>query len=153
MKRLLFALSLLLTVNGYSQEARSFTLTPNSTTVATATTNTTAGTIQLLDHGESPLRIYVSATGTAATTNGALTIKFSTASGNGNQTNAFDTASLSNIKLVMSNGINSVSTAVVQSDWFVTSGARYIRVGQVENTYLGNVSNLTITVGYPFGVR
>jgi hypothetical protein len=53
----------------------------------------------------------------------------------------------------MSNGINSVSTAVVQSDWFVTSGARYIRVGQVENTYLGNVSNLTITVGYPFGVR
>ena len=150
MKRLLFAFLLLTACKGYSQEARSFVLAPNSATVAAGTTNTTAGTIQYLYDAQSTLRIYVSATGTAATTNGALTIKFSTASGNGNQTNSFDTAAFSNIKLVMSNGISSASVPVVQSDWFVSSGARYIRIGQVENTYLGNVSNLTVTVGYPF---
>lgn len=153
MKRLLFFLLFILSVNGYSQEARSFTLTPNATTILAQTTNSTAGTIQFLYDAQSPIRIYVSATGSAATTNGALIVKLSTASGNGGQTNAFDTASLSNIKLVMSNGITSATIPIVQSDWFVSTGVRYIRVGQIENTYLGNVSNLTITVGYNFGTR
>jgi hypothetical protein len=83
----------------------------------------------------------------AATTSGVFTVKFSTASGQGTTvTNNYDTAALSNIKLSISNTINEGTVTV--SDWFVINGAGYIRIGQIENSFLGPVSNITVKVGY-----
>lgn len=114
------------------------------TNIAASTTNSTAGAI--IPIYSSPIRLYLTGTGNAATTNGALTVYFSTASGHSYLTNNFDTARLSNIKLTISNSINGATVTV--SDWFVVSGASYIRPGIIENTFLGSVSNIAINVGY-----
>lgn len=123
-----------------------FNLTPAVTTLVLTSTNTAAGTTLKLHEGKRNVRMYLTANGIAATTNGSLIVKFSTASGSGTTTNSFDTASLSNIKLTMSTLAGATNTV---SDVFDLTGARYIRVGQIENTFQGIVSNITISVGYP----
>lgn len=138
---------------GYSQEPEAFSLQTTLTNIAATTTNSTAAPAKFLKQGESPVRIYLTATGNAGTTNGAtagvFTVKFSTASGQGiGVTNNFDTAHLSNIKLSISNQHLTSSTVTV-SDWFVLDGAKYLRVGQIENTSPGSISNIAIRVGYP----
>lgn len=154
MKRLLISIALLIfAVSGYSQESRSFTLQTTLTNVAAFTTNSTAAPAYYLYDAQSPVRIYLTGTGNAGTTNGVasgvFTVYFSTASGNGGQTNAFDTANLSNIKLSITNawGANTITV----SDWFVVEGARYLRVGRIENSFAGSVSNVGVGVGYKFG--
>lgn len=120
-----------------------------ATTVAASTTNTTAGTAFQLPTGKSPCRIYLTASGIGASTNGSLIVKLSTATGSGyggtGVTNAFDTAAQSNIKLTMSTLGNTTNTV---SDWFQISGVKYIRVGSIENTFVGAVSNLDVTISY-----
>lgn len=147
----LFQLLLALHVQAEGNPAESFTLTPSVTTVAASATNTTAGTIKILNGGETPVRIWVSASGIGASTNGVsavsnLVVKLSVASGSSGVTNAFDTAAFSNVKVTLP--VTGVTTNV-QSDWFVLSGCRYIRIGQIENNTLGVVSNISVTIGYP----
>ena len=122
-----------------------FTITPAVTTVSANSTNTTAGTTLLIANPIEKGRLYVSASGIAATTNGLLTIYFSTASGNVGTTNTFDDASTSLIKLSMTNiGANTMGV----SDWFELSGVKYIRVGRIENTQFGVVSNISINLSH-----
>jgi hypothetical protein len=146
-KFILCLCSFLIAANVQAQvQPQSFTLTPAVTGLAANNTNSSAGTAKMLYVGESPVRIYLTATGAAATTNGSLIVKFSTASGlNYSTTNSYDTASESNIKLTMSTLGNNTVTV---SDWFVLSGAKYLRVGQIENNFAGAVTNLVINVGY-----
>lgn len=126
---------------------------------AAGTTNATAGNPFFFYAGQSPVRIWASFTGTPATTNGSFTVKFSTASGlhsppGASITNEFDTAASSAIKLVattMNGATVGAGTTNTISDWFQVGGAGWIRLGQVENTFLGPVSNLTITIGYTQG--
>jgi hypothetical protein len=116
------------------------------TNIAANTTNTTAGSIFQFNYGQSPIRLYVKASGFAATTNGSLVIRFSTASGDQSTTNDFDTALLSNIKITIT---SLQSTTNVVSDWFEPRGARFLRVGAIENNFNGSVSNISVIIGYP----
>lgn len=119
------------------------------TNIAASTTNSTAGPVFYVYNPLSKVRIYLTADGIAATTNGLLTVKFSTASGTESSTNAFDNASVSNIKLTATN--IAANTSYTVSDWFELSGVRYLRVGQIENTQLGIVSNIAIRLSYESG--
>lgn len=149
MKRIFLGLALLSLVSiGNAQTAADyFSLQTSVTNIAAQSTNTTAGPIKFFYAGESPLRIWLSANGNTANSANGLTVKLSTASGNDTTTNNFDSASLSYIRLSLTNALGATSTTV--SDRFILSGARYIRVGQIENAYAGAVSNITINVGYP----
>ena len=132
--------------------AESFSLTPAVTVLAASSTNSTAGTTEYLYTGKNSVRIWASCSGIAATTNGVsavsnIVVRLSTASGRDGVTNIFDTATYSNIKLeipVTGNG----ATNVVSS-YFILTGSRYLRIGQIENNSLGIVSNLNVFVGYP----
>lgn len=124
-------------------------IAPAVTAVAATTTNATAGTVFFIDNPVSRARLYVQFSGTAATTNGSFIVKFSTATGNATSTNAFDTASTSNIKVTES--VGGSGTAISASDWFALDGVRYLRVGQMENTFLGPVSNIVISLSAPTG--
>jgi hypothetical protein len=153
MKKLLLSLFLVATSVVHAGQSEAFNLQTSVTNIAGTTTNSTAAPGKFLFMGETPVRIYLSATGNAGTTNGAaagvFTVKFSTASGSGTGvTNAFDTAKLSNIKLSISNS-ELTSATITVSDWFVLSGAKYLRVGQIENSSPGTISNISVTVGYP----
>jgi len=150
MKRFLIAVVCLvglLVQDVKAQSSEAFRLATTVTNMAANTTNTTASTVKLLSDGNEWVRVYLTATGYAATTNGALTAKLITASGSGTTTNAYDSAALSNIKLVISNSIN--GSTITVSDRFNLSGAKYLAVGQIENSFAGSVSNISIQVGYP----
>jgi hypothetical protein len=127
-------------------------ITPAVTSVTANNTNTTAGTVTSIPNTSLPVRIWVSANGVQATTNGTLIVKFSTASGTYSSTNQFDTASESAVKVTLTtlgSATNSASSALYTgSDWFQLAGVRYIRVGQIENNFAGVVSNVTIRLGY-----
>lgn len=141
-----FLLALTFCVSANAQSGESFALTPAVTLLTGAATNSTAGTVKQLSQGENKVTIYLTASGVGATTNGSLVVKFSTASGSGAVTNNFTTASLSDVKLTMSSIGNTTNTI---SDWFELPGVKYIRVGQIENTFVGAVSNISIRVAYP----
>lgn len=148
MKKYLFLFALaLLGTSLLTADDRStfFVLTPNSTTVTASSTNSTEGTGVEFYTGAGSATIYVTAEGTAATTNGFLRVFFSTASGVSGTTNNYDTPLYSNIKVSFTNDIG--ANTVTLSDWFNVSGRRYIKIGRVENTFKGNVSNLTVRVG------
>lgn len=115
------------------------------TNMAANTTNSTVGLPYSLYRGQEPVRLWVTANGTAATTNGSLIVRFSTASGDSSTTNAFDTASYSLIYLTLPTLGTSTNTI---SDWFQLTGARYIRISSVENNFAGAVSNVTVRIGY-----
>lgn len=144
MKKLLLALLVCLGGSLQAQETIWNNLTPSVTTLTGASTNTANGNISIINNPKDTIRIYVTANGIASTTNGTLIVKFSTASGDIGNTNEFDTASASNIKITMSTLGTSTNTV---SDWFQVRGVRYIRAGQIENTFVGPVSNLVIRVG------
>jgi len=121
------------------------------TNLATASTNSVGSDIISLYDGQTPVRIWLSATGLGGTTNGALTVKFSTASGRDGVTNNLDTAASSVIKVTMAtmNGATKgLTTTNTVSDWFVLKGARYIQAGQIENTFGAAVSNISVQIGY-----
>lgn len=158
MKKYLFSLflGLTLSLNAYADGAGGYDPVAQNmgtavTNVAASTTNSANGTIIALPTSPSAVRIWLTAGGNAGTTNGSssvsnLVVKISTASGTLLSTNAFDTANNSNIKLTLP--VNGAVTNTV-SDWFLLTGARYIRVGQIENNTLGSVSNIQVIVGYP----
>lgn len=114
------------------------------TNIAGSTTNSAAGPQFELYHAENPIRIFLTAQGVAGTTNGTggLTVKFSSSF----DSNTWDTATLSAIKVNMS-ALGGATNTV--SDWFATGGAHYIRVGQIENGFVGAVSNISVTIGLP----
>ncbi len=122
-------------------------LIPAVTFLAANSTNTANGTVtpvqQMNEVGA--VRVYLTASGIAASTNGSLIVKISTACGTDSQTNAFDTADASTIKLTMSS-LGAVTNTV--SDWFQLSGVRYLRIGQIENTFGGVVSNIAVNISY-----
>lgn len=143
MRRIVFCGIAILYVGAlFAGEIWHTTLTPAVTTVAASSTNSTAGTSQELLFAQRPCRIWVTASGVAATTNGSLVVKFSTAA----STNQWDTANLSEVKVTMS---SLGATTNTYSTWFETAGIRYIRVGQIENTFVGVVSNIAIRISAP----
>jgi hypothetical protein len=154
MNKLLFVLfAFLLPISGFSQyqEPVYKTLATPVSTLAANSTNTTAGTIVVLPTSPTPVRIWLTASGIAATTNGVtavsnLVVRLSTASGSVIATNTFDTASLSNLRLTIPTLGASTNTV---SDYFELRGARYVRVGQIENNFQGAVSNLALIIAYP----
>lgn len=151
-KLLLLALSLFAINTVKANEPEAFSLQLSATNIAATTTNSTAAPAQFLRDGVSKVHIYLTATGNAGTTNGAaagaFVVKLSTASGSGTSiTNAYDTARLSNVRLMISNS-ELTSATVTVSDWFELSGIKYLRVGQIENTSPGSLSNINLKVGY-----
>lgn len=120
------------------------------TNIVANSTNTGNGSTFLIYSPKVNVRLFLTANGVAATTNGSLVVKFSTGDGDEGTTNQFDTAQNSNIKLTMSSLGGSTN---VVSDWFVLSGVRYIRVGQIENTFNGACSNIVVRISYPTGGR
>lgn len=144
MKKLLLALALCLVGSLQAQETIVYNLDTSVTNnFVSATTNSTPATVEIINNPKDTIRIYVTASGLASTTNGSFIIKFSTSTGTSSVTNEFDTASLSNIKITMSSLGLTTNTV---SDWFQVRGVRYIRVGSMENTFLGPVSNITVRV-------
>jgi len=117
-------------------------LTPGVTGIAANITNTTNGTQQEFLFAQRPCRIWISANGTAATTNGTCVFFFQTAP----DTNTWDTANLSAVKLTISSLGSSTNTI---SDWFELAGTRYIRASRIENTFNGPVSNITVKIAAP----
>lgn len=123
------------------------------TNLVLTSTNTSAGTVVMIPNTSRPCRIWVSANGVQGTTNGTLIVKFSTAGGTYRTTNNFDNAPESLIKVTLSTlgaATNSAAPTVVYtgSDVFDLSGVRYIRAGQIENTFQGVTSNISIRLGY-----
>ena len=121
------------------------------TNITASSTNSTGGTIIAIPTSPVPVRIWAYAEGNAGTTNGVsavsnLIIRISTASGALTSTNRFDTGKYSPIKLTLTPLATSSNTF---SDWFEVRGARYIRVGSIENNYVGTVSNLQVIIGFP----
>lgn len=158
MKKLLigiFSLTFLVSIShaaGDNEGPVAYNLGTSVTNMAASTTNSaTTGTILTIPTSPVPVRIWAYAEGNAATTNGVsavsnLIVRVSTASGTLTSTNRFDTGAYSPIKLTLTPLVTASNTF---SDWFEVRGARYIRVGSIENNYLGSVSNLQIIVGFP----
>lgn len=148
MKKILFALSLFVFCSlSFAQiGSQFFTLTPAVTTLATVSTNGTLGTVKELIKGENPLYISVSCNGNASSA-GAITLRFSIATGSSGVTNGFCDASAAPISVVVSNALTSATTTACGQ--FNVGGARYIAVSSIENTKNGSVSNIVINVGYP----
>lgn len=111
------------------------------TNLTASVTNSTAGTAFTLDQAQRPARLYFTAYGTAATTNGSAIVKLSTSFDG----TTYDTAAASSVKVTMST--IGVSTNTV-SDWFELSGVKSVRVGQIENTHLGPISNLQVHISW-----
>lgn len=144
MKQFLFTLALIAWATTLpAGEVITQSLTPAVTTVAANSTNTTAGTTYLFDQAQSPVRIYVGFRGYVSTTNGQFKVYFDTAS----DTNYWDTSALSGVTISVTNSVGA-STNVV-SDWFESAGMKYIRVGRMENTFSGPVSNIVIKASWP----
>lgn len=117
-------------------------LTPAVTAIAANTTNTTAGTT--LDLGPNPphtIHLFLRATGTAASTNGTLVTKYEVSYDGSTWTQGRD----SNLFLTMST-LGAATNHI--DDWFVLAGARYLRVGRIENTFAGPCSNLLFNAAY-----
>lgn len=119
---------------------RVWTLTPAVTVMSANSTNTTAGTTFEIAVPVDQAHLWVRATGVAATTNGTFVVKFQTAA----DTNYWNDAVTSNMKLTLS---TVGTTTNFMSDWFVFSGVKYIRVGRIENTMAGAVSNIAVRLG------
>ncbi len=119
------------------------TLNTAVTGLAANTTNATAGTWYDLPQGQGPIRLYFTAKGTTGVTNGALIAKISTSY----DTNTWDSADMSPIKVTLTRITNSALTA---SDWFQFSGVRAIRVGQIENGFAEAVTNFTVILANPY---
>jgi hypothetical protein len=108
--------------------------------VAANTTNLTAQTEESFSGDKANpylMAVSVRASGTAATTNGSLTVYFQGSLDGVN----YDTALLSPVKVSMT----SLGAATNQvSDWFYLNGVQKLRVGAVANTFAGPVSNVTV---------
>ncbi len=143
------ALVLAVGIKLYAESVSSQAITPATTGVLTAATNTTAGTAYYIDPPQTAVRLYLTATGAAGTTNGSLIVKFSTATGGPAEsvTNSFDQAEQSLVKLTIT-GSASTTNSITVSDWFVVSGVKYLRPGQIENTSNGTWTNIAIRVSY-----
>jgi len=157
MNKKLLILGLLIVANvgviWAQSSALPITLTPAVTALAANSTNTTAGTAIMIPNTKESVRIWVSANGVQATTNGTLIVKFSTASGTYTATNEWDNAPESTVKVTLSTlgaATNSALPLVkyTGSETFDLSGVRYIRAGQIENGFAGVVSNITIRLGH-----
>lgn len=120
-------------------------MTPAVTSLAATSTNSTAGTIYNMIQGPGAppdtIRLYAQSSGTAATTNGNLIVKFSLSTDGV----TFDDAPTSLVKLTLP--ATGTSTNQI-SDWFQISGARYIRVGQIENTSAGTSTPIAIRISF-----
>lgn len=109
----------------------------NAVTIAANTTNSTAGTAVELPGGVERVGVWVTAKGGADATGGSgLIVKLSIYNGT-----TWTDAAQSNIKVTMSTLGNATKTVF---DQFVVPGATQIRVGQVENTFGGALSNMTV---------
>ena len=153
MKRFLFLGLCLVFVGAALADSVIFkSITPGVAQINAATTNNTAGTTYYFAQPQGAVRLYLTADGAAGTTSGALTVKFSTASGLEATTNNFDSAQLSQIVLTINADASTTNTVTV-SDWFNMTGVRYLRVGRIENTSGAAWSNITVRIGYPSGGR
>ncbi len=117
-------------------------LTPSSTAIAANTTNTTAGTVLVLDAGTRHARIYMTASGTASTTNGVYVARLATSP----DSNNWEQASLSSI--ILTNSVLQSTTNTVSSLIDLT-GAKYLRIAWEANTCNGPVSNKYFQIVYP----
>jgi hypothetical protein len=111
-------------------------LTPAAVNLVASTNNTTAGTAVELPGGVGRFGLWVTATGYAATTNGSLIVSFSIYNGT-----TWTDAANGNIKLTFSTLGAATST---RFDWFEIPGATQIRVGGLNNSFVGNVSNISV---------
>lgn len=144
-----FGLSLLVLASALlasPDQNRQEQMTLGITSLAASSTNITTAISSnvTFQTGPSACRIYLTANGTAATTNGFFKVTFATSPDG----TTFDTATLTNATITLSFTSLGTSTNTV-SDWFNVSGVRAIRAARYENTFLGPVTNMVIKVGYP----
>lgn len=94
------------------------------------------------------VRISVSATGTAATTNGTLKIPIISAMGDYqlSTTNDFDSAAQTDIVIELQ---GEGAQRVTKSDFFDVTGIRYLKTTNAINTAVGPWSNVVVRIGFP----
>lgn len=114
-------------------------------TVANNSTNTTAQTEIDFTTGGYPVmglaRISLTFTGAAGSTNGTITIFFSESVDG----TTFSAADQSNMKITITpNG----AAAVTRSERFDLSGVKKLRVGRVENSSDGSITNIATKLTY-----
>ena len=139
MKKLLFLILLFFSFCVFALDVKlNSTLAPGVTNVVASSTNTTTGTALTFDNDQVPKygRFWMTANGVAATTNGTLKAYIITSPDG----TTYDTGSLSPIYLSMSTIGTSTNTV---SDWFPLYGVKSLKIGRIENTHLGAVSNIT----------
>jgi|SRR3990172_2215108 len=145
MKTKLIALSLLLVgCIAWAGTIGTVTLT-SPATVAASSTNSTAQTATDFTTGGYPImgltRVSFTFTGAAGSTNGTVTV-FLSESSDGTR---YSEADQSNMKITITpNGTNSVT----RTERFDLSGVKKIRVGRVENTSGGDITNIVTSITY-----
>ena len=135
-KYLILSILILAGAIAWSETMWDKALTPAVTALVASTNNTTAGTACTLPGGVGRYGLWVTATGYAATTNGSLIVSFSIYNGT-----TWTDAANGNIKLTFSTLGANTST---RFDWFEIPGATQIRVGGLNNSFVGNVSNIAV---------
>lgn len=116
---------------------------PGETNYLAQATNNTKGAAIPLPGLINGVFLTVKASGGAATTNGTATWYFEVSPDNGSN---FTSAAQSYIKLSTTSIGN---TNVTITDWFNLAGYNKIRLGRVETSFLGGISNTTITASWP----
>lgn len=135
----IFALLCLALACSWAVTVKTYSVTPHATTLATSTTDSTAGDAVTFDGPVDRVTVYVTAKGVAGTTNGSFvaTILFSP------DNSTWETSAVSSKTVTISTLGATTQTA---SAWFMVPGARYVKVGQIANTFGGAVSNIAVNV-------
>ncbi len=142
----IFGAILALAISAFAADEAGYQVVNCTNYVAAGSTNSTASSVYELYDGQQIVRIRMSAQAVGSdATSGKLTMRFVTACGAGapgsSYTNSYDTAATSIIQLTMTN--ISSSAATTASDWFVVSGARFIKEGVIENSFGQAVTNIS----------
>lgn len=120
--------------------------TLDASQIAASTTNATAEDATTLVANARSARVWLTLGGDASTTNaGTATTGYRVWLYTSPDNTTWDTdKDYANIKLAYTNSLGAATNTI--SDWFVLDGAKYIRIGRVENTFLGGVSNISVKV-------
>jgi hypothetical protein len=116
-----------------------YVVAPHSASLNADTTDSTPGDPVTFEGAVDRVMIHFTATGQAGTTNGTLTLRLAFSPDNV----VWDTGSASTRTVTIS---TLGAATVTKSDWAMVPGARYVRVGQVENTFDGPVSGMAVKV-------
>lgn len=127
----------------YPEDIQFWTMAPGVTNMAASSTNTLKGTAYPITRSVDGVLLAFSGTGTAATTNGSFKVFYEVSPDDGV---SFSEAQFSLIKLTAT---TLGATNYTFSDWFQLTGVTQLRIGRIENNFVGPVSNLVFKIAQP----